>query len=99
MGVYLMGVRLERVPHGRAPRACISWACTSGVYLGRTYVIAAFGGRWPGVAFLILALSGKLALGPIASGTQATLFRRARLSKALPRKCQDCWLPFRLHVR
>src|SRR5271154_6267774 len=25
--------------------------------LSRTYVFAAFGGRWPGVAFLILALS------------------------------------------
>ena len=32
--------------------------------LGRTYVFAAFGGRWPGVAFLILALSGNLALYP-----------------------------------
>jgi hypothetical protein len=36
------------------------------VLLSRTYVFAAFGGRCSGVAFLILALSGKLALGPIA---------------------------------
>ena len=35
------------------------------VLLSRTYVFAAFGGRWPGVVFLISALSGKLALGPI----------------------------------
>ena len=33
-----------------------------------------FGGRWPGVAFLILALSGNLALVPIAPGT----LRRSR---------------------
>ena len=39
------------------------------ILLSRTYVFAAFGGRWPGVAFLILALSGNLALGPIAPGT------------------------------
>jgi hypothetical protein len=38
--------------------------------MGVYHVIAAFGGRWPGVAFLILALSGKLALGPIAPGTR-----------------------------
>jgi hypothetical protein len=43
--------------------------CTAAL-LSRTYVFAAFGGRWPGVIFLILALSGKLALGPIAPGTQ-----------------------------
>jgi hypothetical protein len=40
------------------------------VLLSRTYVFAAFGGRWPGVVFLISALSGKLALGPIASRTR-----------------------------
>jgi hypothetical protein len=37
--------------------------------MGVYHVIAAFGGRWAGVAFLILALSGKLALGPIAPGS------------------------------
>jgi hypothetical protein len=40
------------------------------VLLSRTYVFAAFGGRWPDVAFLILALSdtlGGLSLGPSAS--------------------------------
>jgi hypothetical protein len=36
--------------------------------LSRTYVFAAFGGPWPGVAFLILALSGNLTLGPITPG-------------------------------
>jgi hypothetical protein len=41
--------------------------CTAAL-LSRTYVFAAFDGRWPGVTFLILALSGKLALGPIAPG-------------------------------
>jgi hypothetical protein len=40
--MYLMGVY-----HGMQP-----------VLLSRTYVFAAFDGRWPGVAFLILALSG-----------------------------------------
>jgi hypothetical protein len=39
------------------------------VLLGRTYIFAAFGGRWPGVAYLILALSGTLALWvPFAPG-------------------------------
>jgi hypothetical protein len=42
--------------------------CTAAL-LSRTYVFAAFDGRWPGITFLILALSGKLALGPIAPGT------------------------------
>jgi hypothetical protein len=37
--------------------------CTAAL-ISRTYVFAAFDGRWPGVTFLILALSGKLALGP-----------------------------------
>jgi hypothetical protein len=37
--------------------------------LTRIYVFAAFDGRWPGVTFLIFALSGNLALGPIAPGT------------------------------
>jgi hypothetical protein len=41
--------------------------CTAAL-LSRTYVFAAFDGRWPGIIFLILALSGKLALGPIAPG-------------------------------
>jgi hypothetical protein len=41
--------------------------CTAAL-LSRIYVFAAFDGRWPGVTFLILALSGKLALGPIAPG-------------------------------
>jgi hypothetical protein len=41
--------------------------CTAAL-ISRTYVFAAFDGRWPGVTFLILALSGKLALGPIAPG-------------------------------
>jgi hypothetical protein len=45
--------------------------CTAAL-LSRTYVFAAFDGRWPGVTFLILALSGKLALGPIAPGTSAS---------------------------
>jgi hypothetical protein len=35
--------------------------------LSRTYVFAAFDGRWLGVTFLILALSGKLALGPYSA--------------------------------
>jgi hypothetical protein len=34
------------------------------VHLIGVHVITAFGGRWPGVTFLILALSGKLAIGP-----------------------------------
>jgi hypothetical protein len=42
--------------------------CTAAL-ISRTYVFAAFDGRWPGVTFLILALSGKLALGPIAPGS------------------------------
>jgi hypothetical protein len=33
--------------------------CTAAL-LSRTYVFTAFDGRWPGVTFLILALSGKL---------------------------------------
>ena len=41
------------------------------VLLSRMYVFAAFGGRWPGVAFLILALSGNLTLGPIARGSRS----------------------------
>jgi hypothetical protein len=44
--------------------------CTAAL-ISRTYVFAAFDGRWPGVTFLILALSGKLVLGPIASGMSA----------------------------
>ena len=36
------------------------------VLRSRTYVFTAFGSRWPGIPFLILALSGKLALGPVA---------------------------------
>jgi hypothetical protein len=40
--------------------------CTAAL-LSRTYVFAAFDGRWPGVIFLILALSGKLALGPYSA--------------------------------
>jgi hypothetical protein len=48
-----------RVPHGRvshehAPRDAAGLP-------SRTYVFTASGGRWPGVAFLILALSGKWA--------------------------------------
>jgi hypothetical protein len=39
--------------------------CTAAL-LSRTYVFTAFDGRWPGVTFLILALSGTLALGPVA---------------------------------
>jgi hypothetical protein len=41
--------------------------------LNRTYVFGAFGGHWPGVAFLILALSGKpggFSLGPSAVEAQ-----------------------------
>jgi hypothetical protein len=45
--------------------------CTAAL-LSRTYVFAAFDGRWPGVTFLIRALSGKLALGPIAPSTSAS---------------------------
>ena len=64
-GVYLMGVDLigvclmrvshRHVSHGRVPRDAAP----------------AFGGRWPGVAFLILALGGKLgrfSLGALRSG-------------------------------
>jgi hypothetical protein len=40
--------------------------CTAAL-LSRIYVFAAFDGRWPGVIFLILALSGKLALGPYSA--------------------------------
>src|ERR1700734_3339324 len=40
--------------------------CTAAL-LSRIYVFAAFDGRWPGVTFLILALSGKLALGPYSA--------------------------------
>ena len=45
IGVYIMGVHLMGVHHRMQP-----------FLLSRTYVFAAFGGRWPGVAFLILAL-------------------------------------------
>jgi len=44
------------------------------VLLSRTYAFAAFGGRWPDVAFLILALSDKLggfSLGPAVLGPPA----------------------------
>jgi hypothetical protein len=44
--------------------------CTAAL-LSRTYVFAAFDGRWPGVTFLILALSGKLALGLLPPGKLA----------------------------
>jgi len=57
MGVYLTGVRLPGVHHRMQP-----------FYPRRPYVFAAFGGRWLDVAFLFLALSGNLALGPIAPG-------------------------------
>jgi hypothetical protein len=40
--------------------------CTAAL-LSHIYVFAAFDGRWPGVIFLILALSGKLALGPYSA--------------------------------
>jgi hypothetical protein len=54
--------------------------CLIDMYLmGVYHVIAAFGGRWPGVAFLILALSGKLALGPYSArypGVRLRGFRR-----------------------
>jgi len=56
MGVYLMSAYLMGVYHGMQP-----------VLLSRTYVFAAFDGRWPGIAFLILALSGNFggfSLGP-----------------------------------
>jgi hypothetical protein len=42
------------------------------VLLSRTYVFAAFGGRWPGVAFLNLALNRNLTLSvprPLRSRT------------------------------
>jgi hypothetical protein len=45
--------------------------CTAAL-LSRIYVFAAFDGRWPGVTFLIFALSGNLALGPIAPGNCRT---------------------------
>jgi hypothetical protein len=51
--VHLMGVYLINVPL----LACFLYA-----------YISSFGGRWPGVAFLILALSGNLTLGPITPG-------------------------------
>jgi hypothetical protein len=55
--------------------------------MGVYHVIAAFGGRWPSVAFLILALSGKLALGPIAPGTQrAQIIKSESLEKSVPTK-------------
>ena len=50
-GVYVMGMHLighashRRVHHGRASQ-------DAAVLLSRTYIFAAFGGRWPGVAFL-----------------------------------------------
>ena len=52
-GVYLMDVHFMGVHHRMQP-----------FYLSLTYVFAAFGGRWPDAAFLILALSGNLTLGP-----------------------------------
>jgi hypothetical protein len=50
--VCLMRVSHRHVSHGRIPRNCSFWWSVA----------------WSGVAFLILALSGKLALGPIAPG-------------------------------
>jgi hypothetical protein len=52
MGVYFMGVHLMGVYYRMQP-----------FYLSRTYVIAAFGGRWPDVAFLFLAPSGNFSAG------------------------------------
>jgi hypothetical protein len=49
IGVYLMGVHFMGVHHRMQL-----------FLLSRTYVFAAFGGRWPDVAFLFLALSGQL---------------------------------------
>jgi hypothetical protein len=47
----------------------------TGVYLmGVDLIACVFGGRWPGVTFLIFALSGNLALGPIAPGS--TLYEK-----------------------
>jgi hypothetical protein len=43
--------------------------------LSRTYIFAAFGGHWPGAAFLILALSGNLALGAYSARYNLALFR------------------------
>jgi hypothetical protein len=64
--------------------------CTAAL-LSRTYVFAAFDGRWPGVTFLVLALSGKLALGPIALGRpeESHSSLKAGLVTALAVRCQD----------
>jgi hypothetical protein len=59
--------------------------CTAAL-LSRIYVCAAFDGRWPRVTFLILALSSKLALGPIGPGTLGPIApgRRGSKSETLP---------------
>ena len=51
------------------------------VLLSRTYVFAAFGGGWPGVTFLFLALSGKLAFGPIAPLPTACTATKAEVKR------------------
>jgi uncharacterized protein YjbI with pentapeptide repeats len=61
-GVYLTGVYLMGVHHKMQP-----------FYLSHTYVFTAFDGRRPDVAFLFLALSSNLVLGPIAPGRSSYL--------------------------
>ena len=69
--------------------------CTAAL-LSRTYVFAAFDGRWPGVTFLILALSGKLALGPVAPGKASKCsLRQTLLNLNLPFTC----FTFQHHIR
>jgi hypothetical protein len=65
MGVHLIGVCLMRVSHRHNLMGV--YHGMQPVLLSRTYVFAAFDGRWPGIAFLILALSGNFggfSLGP-----------------------------------
>ena len=67
MGVHLIGVCLMRVSHRHNLMGV--YHGMQPVLLSRTYVFAAFDGRWPGIAFLILALSGNFggfSFGPSA---------------------------------
>jgi hypothetical protein len=66
MGIHsYQKIHLQKIDWGCTSLACVSCACLIDMYLmgvyhgmqpvllSRTYVFAAFDGRWPGVAFLI----------------------------------------------
>ena len=64
MGVYFMGVHLTSV---HLIGMYLIHQRMQPFYLSRTYVFTAFGGHWPDVAFLVLAL------GPIAPPVEALI--------------------------